>query len=93
MQTLDSNPSPGRRASDFLARMGRSLTPWGVLKFVFGAVSIALALGWAKYVGAGYVYLPSFPDYLDVALGVLIGVFLFSDYFKDLFSRNKQTIV
>ncbi len=64
-------------------KIGANLTPWRVLKFILGASSIALALGWSRYVGVGYVYLPSFPDYLDVALGVGIGLFLFSDYFRD----------
>lgn len=39
-----------------------------------GVISIALALGWGKYVGK-VVYLPSL-DYFDVALGAMVGLYL-----------------
>lgn len=39
-----------------------------------GVISIALALGWGKYVGK-MVYLPTL-DYFDVALGTIVGVYL-----------------
>jgi hypothetical protein len=78
-----SFPSTESRTA-FLEKMGSGLTPWRVLKFVLAATSIALAFGWARYVGVGYVYLPAFPDYLDVTLGVAIGLYLFVDYFKDV---------
>jgi MFS superfamily sulfate permease-like transporter len=68
-------------------KMGANLTAWKVLKFLFGAASIALALGWSRYVNVGYVFLPAFPDYLDVTLGVAIGLFLFFDYFRDIFRK------
>jgi MFS superfamily sulfate permease-like transporter len=71
----------------FAERIGKDMTPWRILKFVLGASSIALALGWSRYVGVHDVYLPAFPDYLDVALGVGIGLFLFSDYFKEIFKE------
>jgi hypothetical protein len=69
-------------------KIGANLSPWRVLKFILAASSIALALGWSRYVGVGYVYLPAFPDYLDVALGVGIGLFLFFDYFREGFKKQ-----
>ncbi len=72
-----------------LTRFGTGLTPWRISKFILGACSIALALGWGKYVATGYVYLPAFPDYIDVLLGVVIGLFLFADYFKDILKKKQ----
>jgi MFS superfamily sulfate permease-like transporter len=79
-----SVPSQSERRLSIAEKIGNNLTPWRVLKFVLAATSIALALGWARYVAHGYVYLPAFPDYIDVTLGVCIGVFLFVDYFREL---------
>ena len=63
------------------------VTLWSAMKILFGVFSIALALGWAKYVAVGYVYLPAIPDYLDVTLGIVIGAFLILDYLKDLLHK------
>jgi hypothetical protein len=63
------------------------VTLWSAMKILFGVFSIALALGWAKYVAVGYVYLPAIPDYLDVTLGIVIGIFLLLDYIKDLLHK------
>lgn len=80
---MESSFSTQAKRASIFERIGSNLTPWRVLKFVLGGASIALALGWSRYVGIGYVYLPAFPDYLDVILGVMIGLFLFFDYFRD----------
>lgn len=47
-----------------------------VIRILFGICSIALALGWGKFINAGYVYFPFFPDVFDVLLGITIGLFL-----------------
>ena len=50
-------------------------------KVILGIACIALSLGWGKFVGKT-VYLPFYPDALDVILGVVIGLFLIFDYAK-----------
>ena len=50
-------------------------------KIVLGVSCIALSLGWGKFVGTT-VYLPFYPDAIDVLLGVIIGMFLIYDYVK-----------
>ena len=64
--------NPKQKAKPWLTRIG-------ILRVVFGASSIALALGFARYINAGYVFFPFFPNVLDVLLGVGIGLFLFSE--------------
>ncbi|MHB8566290.1 MAG: hypothetical protein ACYC7D_00235 [Nitrososphaerales archaeon] len=44
------------------------------LSLLMGLISISLALGWGKFIGR-VVYLPEF-DYLDVLLGIVVGVYL-----------------
>ncbi len=50
-------------------------------KVILGIACIALSLGWGKFVGKT-VYLPFYPDALDVILGIVIGTFLIFDYVK-----------
>ena len=52
------------------------LTKIGIIRIVLGISSIALAFAWGKFINAGLVYFPFFPDILDVTLGVIIGLFL-----------------
>jgi hypothetical protein len=58
-------------------RLGR----YESLKMLLGVSSIALALGWGKYIGRT-VHFPLFPNLLDVTLGVVIGLFLIFDFMK-----------
>ncbi|MDG6994326.1 MAG: hypothetical protein JRN52_00265 [Nitrososphaerota archaeon] len=51
-------------------------------KIILGVAAIALSLGWGKYVGKS-IYLPFYPDSLDVLLGVCIGLFLLLDYARN----------
>ena len=48
----------------------------GITRMLLGIGSIALALAWGKFINAGYVFFPFFPDILDVTLGIGIGLFL-----------------
>jgi len=73
-----------------MTRFGQELTYWKALKVLFGVCSMALALGWAKYIAVGYVYLPAIPNYLDATLGIAIGIFLLSDYLKDLIPKQAK---
>ncbi|MGI0092239.1 MAG: hypothetical protein ACREBS_11080 [Nitrososphaerales archaeon] len=50
-------------------------------KMILGVACVALSLGWGKYIGKT-VYLPFYPDSMDILLGVSIGLFLIFDYAK-----------
>ena len=67
--------NPKQKAKPWLTRIG-------ILRVVFGASSIALALAWGKFIDVGYVYFPFFPNVLDVSLGVIIGLFLLWEAIK-----------
>ena len=58
------------------------LTRLGIVRVLFGASSIALALGFSRYIANGYVYFPVFPNVLDVTLGVCVGLFLLYEAVK-----------
>jgi hypothetical protein len=57
------------------------------LSFLFGIISIALSLGWGKFVGKE-VYFP-LTDYVDVALGCMVGGYLLFLFFSGL--KNSRT--
>jgi hypothetical protein len=54
--------------------------------FLFGIVSIALSLGWGKFVGKE-AYFP-LTDYVDVALGCMVGGYLLFLFFSGLRRRT-----
>lgn len=51
------------------------------LKILLGVACVALSLGWGKFLGKT-VFLPFYPDAIDVVLGIIVGSFLIFDYAK-----------
>jgi hypothetical protein len=61
----------------------------GYFSFLFGVISIALSLGWGKFVGKE-VYFP-LSDYIDVALGCMVGGYLLFLFFASLKSSRAES--
>jgi hypothetical protein len=74
----DRGSSSSSRKSVFFRR--------SYFSFLFGIVSIALSLGWGKFVGKE-AYFP-LTDYVDVAIGCLVGAYLLFLFYWDVRSSH-----